>query len=252
MKKKYGLIGYPLSHSFSQQYFTDKFKQLNLKGYEYKLYPVNVLDNVRDIVIKENLNGFNVTIPHKISIINYLDSISGEAQTVGAVNTVKITYQNNQLLLAGYNTDVYGFAQSIKPYLESHHYKALILGTGGASKAVAYVLRNLGVEFLFVTRNPITENQIGYNQLNKMAIAMFPLIINTTPLGMYPFIDNYPLIPYDGIDSRHLAIDLIYNPPVTRFLSMAQQRGAKTLNGLSMLHLQAEKAWEIWTSQSDT
>jgi shikimate dehydrogenase len=187
-----------------------------------------------------------VTIPYKETVIDYLNELDPVAEKVGAVNCIKISGTS----LKGYNTDVYGFQQSIKPFLESQHSRALILGSGGASKAVAYVLRELGIEFYFVVRNqlPEMENCFSYLQLNEYIIDAFKLIINTTPVGMYPEINQAPSIPYQFITSSHLLYDLVYNPEETLFLKNGKTRGAVTLNGLSMLHLQAEKSWEIWNS----
>jgi len=247
-KNIYGLVGYPLSHSFSKGYFSEKFNQLNLTNCEYRNFELPNLNQLNTVLSIENLKGFNVTIPYKTAIITHLNDINEDAKIVGAINTVKIVSINNKQQLIGFNTDVYGFAQSIKPFLAYNHHKALILGNGGASKAVAYTLQKLGIEFLIVTRNPQAKNNISYQQLNDYAISLFPLIINTTPLGMYPSIDNCPAIPYGGITENHLCIDLIYNPTQTLFLKKAAEQGSKILNGLSMLQLQADKAWEIWCS----
>lgn len=249
MPATYALLGYPLTHSFSKGYFTQKFQKLGLADHFYNQVELKEIDNVRQVMEEQkDLAGFNVTIPHKINIIPYLDELSPEARSIGAVNTVKITRLNNSSKWMGYNTDVFGFEMSIKPFLESHHQKALILGTGGASKAVSFVMKKLGIEYLWVTRQPTRSNEIGYHQLNQFLFQQYLFVVNTTPLGMYPSIHEMPPIPYQWLTPKHLVMDLIYNPEQTLFLEKANMRGAKTLNGLSMLHLQAEKAWQIWTS----
>jgi len=239
--KHFGLIGYPLSHSFSKKYFTEKFTN-NAIDADYINIEIEQLVSV-DFVKQHQLNGFNVTIPHKQNILPFLNEIDEEAKGVGAVNTVKVLPNGN---LIGYNTDVFGFRQSLKPFLESHHERALILGTGGASKAVNYVLKNLGISVLFASRNPNNTNQIAYCDINEFVIKSHKLIVNTTPLGMSPNEDSCPEIPYQFLSTEHLLYDLVYNPAETIFLKNGKSCSAKTLNGLSMLHLQAEKAWEIW------
>ncbi len=247
--KKLGLIGFPLSHSFSQKYFNEKFQKLGLAGWKYELFN---LENIEDFIklIDENneLVGLNVTIPHKVKIINYLDEISDEAKLIGAVNTIKISiYNDGKKHLTGYNTDVYGFEESLKPLLKPQHKKALILGTGGAAKAVKFVLDKLRIEYKFVSRNPSAE-QLSYISITGKILHEHLLIINTTPLGMWPDINNYPEIPYQQLTKNHLVYDLVYNPEETQFLTRSKKHGATTKNGLEMLHLQAAKAWEIWNS----
>ncbi len=251
--KLYGLIGYPLSHSFSGEYFKHKFITEKITDCEYKLFPIESISQLPEI-IKNNpeLIGLNVTIPYKeqvIKYINVLDEIAGE---INAVNTIKIIRDSSGTYkLNGYNTDTHGFSQTLKPLLKPHHNKAFILGTGGASKAVAFVLKQEGIEFSFVSRANVSSRYIGmkhfrYDELNKDIIASHQLIINTTPLGMYPSINDYPKIPYEYITEKHLLIDLIYNPDETVFLRKGKEQGAYTANGLRMLQLQADKAWEIW------
>ena len=248
-KKLIGLIGYPLSHSFSQSYFREKFKKnKQLANFDYLNFPIKKIEDIHK-VIKENqeLIGFNVTIPYKEQILKYLDKIDDTAKKIAAVNTVKIHRINNQIILEGYNTDVYGFEKSLLPFLKPHHKKALILGTGGASKAVAYVLKKLGIDFLFVSRNSADKHQVvNYSELNRQLLQEYLLIVNTTPLGMYPNIDSAPEIPYDLINKDFLLFDLIYNPEKTKFLKLGEQKGAKIVNGYKMLVYQAEKAWEIF------
>jgi len=245
--KLYGLIGFPLSHSFSEKYFNNKFEHENIPETEYKLFPLaNIHDLPSLIEAHPELSGLNVTIPYKEQVINFLDEIDREAKLVGAVNTIKIHKKNNTIRLTGYNTDVIGFENCILPHLKPHIKRALILGTGGGAKAVIFVLRKLGISFQEVTRRPLKANQISYWMINPDLIKSHPLIINTTPLGMYPNIDGYADIPYHHIGNEHIMVDLIYNPPQTRFLKFGEERGAKTINGLKMLQEQAEGAWAIW------
>lgn len=255
----FGLIGYPLSHSFSQKYFTEKFQRENISGAEYKLFPLRSIPELPSLLEEQpQLRGLNVTIPYKEAVLPYLHELDETAGAVGAVNCIKVERPFPRSLsagvastlnykLTGYNTDVHGFRQSIKPFLEMHHERALILGTGGASKAVQYVLKQIGIDCYFVSREPAgKEKHFGYDQLNQYVMQAFPLIINTTPLGMYPNVDQFPPIPYEHITPNHLLYDLIYNPAETEFVKRGKAQGATTINGLSMLHQQAEKAWEIW------
>lgn len=254
MQHKYGLIGYPLSHSFSKKYFTEKFEKENISDCEYNLYPIDNIDQLPQLIADNPaLCGLNITIPYKESVIPYLDELDETAKAVGAVNCIKIVsgteYKVSRLI--GFNTDVYGFRQSIKPFLEIQHERALILGTGGASKAVAFVLKEIGIECFFVSRNKEQDsgNKIFlYEELTDYIISAFKLIVNTTPLGMYPNVNVAPEIPYQSLLPSHLLYDLVYNPAETEFLKRGKLQGASTVNGLSMLHLQAEEAWTIWNS----
>lgn len=242
--KQYGLIGKTLSHSFSKKYFEEKFKRENINAV-YENFELNDISQVEGLFsIHSNLCGLNVTIPYKEQIIPYLDEVDEQARKIGAVNTIYIDKEIGKM--KGYNTDVYGFKQSLKPFLENQHQRALILGTGGASKAVAYVLNELGITTAFVSRTPQLENQLSYDELNENILASFLLIVNTTPLGTFPNIDEKPTINYDAITPNHLLYDLVYNPAETAFLKEGKKRGALTINGEQMLQLQAEKAWEIW------
>ena len=242
--KQYGLIGKTLSHSFSKKYFEEKFKRENINAV-YENFELNDISHVEGLFsIHSNLCGLNVTIPYKEQIIPYLDEVDEQAQKIGAVNTIYIDKETGKM--KGYNTDVYGFKQSLKPFLENQHQRALILGTGGASKAVAYVLNELGITTAFVSRTPQLENQLNYDELNENILASFLLIVNTTPLGTFPNVDEKPTINYDAITPNHLLYDLVYNPAETAFLKEGKKRGALTINGEQMLQLQAEKAWEIW------
>ncbi len=241
----YGLIGFPLSHSFSKKYFTEKFEKENILDSEYHAFPIEKIELLPQL-IKDNpsLKGLSVTIPHKESVIPFLDELDVTAKKIGAVNCIKIT--NGKLI--GYNTDAFGFKQSIKPFLESQHERALILGTGGASKAVEYVLKEIGINCFFVTRNKTAENQFTYYEVNENMLNAFKLIVNATPLGMFPNIDSCPEIPYQFISPSHLLYDLVYNPTETEFLKKGKAKGASIVNGYSMLQQQAEEAWRIWST----
>jgi shikimate dehydrogenase len=245
--KLYGLIGYPLSHSFSAEYFRNKFREEGVDNSEYRLFELQNLSDIRQLLAaNQNLVGLNVTIPYKKLIINYLDSINRVAAEIGAVNCIKIDRQENRIKLEGFNTDSYGFEESIKPMLKPFHQKAMILGTGGSARAVAYTLKKLGMDILFVSRNPHDCNQVRYQVLNESVMNEHLLVVNTTPIGMYPNTLQFPDIPYDFITEKHLFFDLIYNPELTVFLEKALQKGAVIKNGMEMLQLQAERSWEIW------
>jgi len=248
----YGLIGYPLSHSFSQAWFRKKFRNEGLPGHDYMNFPLKDISEINDIIKKyHNLLGFNVTIPYKEQIIRYLDDIDVAAAEIGAVNTVKITRKDaKKAFLKGYNTDVYGFEQSLKPFLSKKHKHALILGTGGASKAVVYVLKKLKIDYRFVSRNPSFDISVKYKELDNNFIKKHTLIINTTPLGMFPGIKSLPDIPYQYINRNHLMFDLVYNPLKTKFLEKGEINGATIINGYKMLELQAEKSWEIFNGKN--
>ena len=244
----YGLIGYPLSHSFSAAYFTRKFETEHIDA-AYKLFPLPHIEDLPDLIqAQTQLQGFNVTIPHKISMLPFLHTLSPEALDTGAVNCVKINRNNQHIELKGYNTDIYGFELSLKPLLGNMHTHALILGSGGAAKAVAYVLKKLGINFLQVSRNPKTTNHIDYKDITEEIISTHKLIIHTTPLGMYPETENFPDIPYHLLRNEHVLYDLVYNPEETMFLKKGKAAGAICKNGMEMLTLQAEKSWGIWNN----
>ncbi len=249
-KRLFGIIGFPLSHSFSQKYFSDKFQNEKLTHCEFKVFPTENIEELTSIITSNpSVSGLSVTIPHKQSVIALLDKMDELATTIGAVNCVKRKQlENGKWKLTGYNTDAFGFEGSIKPLLKSHHKRALILGTGGASKAIAFSLKKLGIEFNFVSRTALSSNCMTYENLNKTIIETHSIIINTTPLGMFPNINGCPPIPYENISSTHLLFDLNYNPEVTLFLQKGKDKLATIKNGLEMLHLQAEKSWEIWNS----
>ncbi|MEN8121398.1 MAG: shikimate dehydrogenase [Bacteroidota bacterium] len=250
--KLYGLIGYPLSHSFSQAYFRKKFKNEGFSNCDYLNFSIKDISEISDIINEyPELEGFNVTIPYKELIIKYLDNVDAEADEISAVNTVKIIREEGEkVFLKGYNTDIYGFEQSLKPLLSKRHKHALILGTGGASKAVAFVLKKLDIDYLFVSRKEQSNLSVNYRELDKTSIIKHTLIINTTPLGMFPHIEHYPDIPFQFINKNHLLFDLIYNPLKTRFLEKGEMNDAMVTNGYRMLELQAEKAWEIFNREN--
>lgn len=240
----FGLLGRDISYSFSSGYFKEKFTDLELEDHQYQNFDLSTIEEFSILLKKqENLCGMNVTIPYKQEIIPFLDEIDSEAKEIGAVNTIKFL-ENGKT--KGFNTDVFGFLNSLKPLLEKHHTKALILGTGGASKAVAFALQKLQIDFKFVSRNPSEGNEISYTELSEEIITAHRIIINCTPLGTFPETELCPEIPYQFITSKHLLYDLIYNPSVTTFLKNGKNNGAKIKNGLEMLQLQAEKSWEIW------
>jgi shikimate dehydrogenase len=245
--KKFGLIGYPLGHSFSKKYFSEKFERESLRNCAYEIYPLEKIDMLPQLLDTEpELCGLNVTIPYKSEVMKFLDEVSEEAAAVGAVNVIKISRNNGSRQLKGFNSDIYGFRDSILQYLRgADSGNALILGTGGSSKAVAYVLRNLGITFIKVSREK-QKGCITYRDLSRTVIETHEIIINTTPAGMYPDVSTCPDIPYEYLDSRHLLYDLVYNPEMTTFLSKGQQMGCRIAGGLKMLHFQAERAWRIW------
>lgn len=243
--RTYGLIGYPLGHSFSQRYFTEKFSAGGMTDCRYLNFPIPSIGEVVPLIAAHpDLEGFNVTIPYKQQIIPYLAGLSDEAREAGAVNCVRITPQGS----IGYNTDMYGFALSLDRLLgPDRPEKVLILGTGGASRAVRYVLSRRGIPFSSVSRNP-DGGDYTYACLTPEIVSAHRLIVNATPLGTFPATDGFPDIPYEGIGSGHYLFDLVYNPPLTQFLRRGADRGAATTNGYDMLVGQAEKAWEIWNT----
>jgi len=242
-QRKFGLIGENISYSFSKKYFSEKFTTNHFHNCEYENYDIKNIKEITEIIDKtKGLVGLNVTIPYKESILPYLDKISKNAKKIGAVNCISISKNKK---LKGYNTDFYGFKKSIKPLLKNNHKKALILGTGGGSKAVAFALKKLNIEFDFVSRNP-TEYEIGYNEINAAIFNEYQIIVNTTPLGTFPNVTEFPKLDYSLFTSKHIAFDLVYNPEESTFLKKAKKSGAVTKNGHEMLINQAEKAWLIW------
>lgn len=245
-RTKFGIIGKDISYSFSRNYFQEKFKKLGLATYQYFNFDIPEIEEFPFLLYhrEDEFRGLNVTIPYKEAIIKYLDEVDPEAQKIGAVNTIKVTGDNK---LVGYNTDFYGFQKSLEPLLKSHHKKALILGTGGASKAIAYVFKNLNIDYKFVSRNE-ADTMFTYEMLDAEIMNEYTIIVNCTPVGTHPNIENAPVIPYQYLSDKHLLYDLIYNPAETKFLQNGKKHGATIKNGLEMLELQAEKAWEIWNS----
>lgn len=244
MSALFGLIGKKLEHSFSKEYFTKKINTLGLDAV-YQNYELTKISEIVDVFKIKGLVGLNVTIPYKQSIIPFLDEVDEVAQAIGAVNTVLIKDGKTK----GYNTDAYGFKQMIKPFFKSRHERSIILGTGGASKAVAYVLEELGCVPIYISRYPNAEDQFAYEEINQNMIEACPLIVNTTPKGMFPNENEEIDFPTEFLTEKNLVIDLIYNPKETIFLKKAKAKKAWTLNGLTMLHQQAEKSWLIWNGQ---
>lgn len=241
---EFGIIGKYLGHSFSKQYFTEKFEKLKL-NHQFHAFELTEIENFLQLLKQyQNLRGLSVTIPYKESIIPFLNEIDESARCIGAVNSVKVYTEQNQLKTKGFNTDFLGFKNSIKPMLNANDKKALILGTGGASKAVAYAFEKLGIEFVFVSRTE-SSNCWSYSSL-KGRMKQFQIIVNTTPVGMYPNVDELLELPYEELDHQHLLYDLIYNPIETMFIKMGKKQSSRTKNGLEMLFLQAELSWNIW------
>lgn len=239
--KGFGLIGRSLKHSFSKDYFTNKFIKGGVDA-QYENYEFDSADSIRPFFDgKEDVIGLNVTIPYKQLIIPFLDELSDSAKEIGAVNTIKIS--NGKWI--GYNTDFYGFMTSLKPFLENTHDRALVLGSGGASSAIQYSLRLMDIPYHVVSREK-GKGELTYDEVNEHVIKACKLIINTTPIGTFPNVDESPTIPYENIGSEHLVYDLVYNPEKTKFLELAEANGALVMNGLDMLKHQAEKAWQIW------
>lgn len=241
----YGLAGYPLGHSFSRSYFKDKFRDENIDADYINFEVADSADMLRIVADTPRLRGFNVTIPHKQAVMPLLSRIDTAAQAIGAVNVVRVEDDGT---LSGFNTDADGFLAAIRPMLRPHHRKALVLGTGGASLAVAYTLRNAGLDVKRVSRRSDVAD-LTYADLTDSVIADHTVIVNATPLGMYPHTDTLPDIPYDALTPQHVCFDLVYNPASTRFMQTAANRGAAVQNGLAMLHNQARLAWQIWNDR---
>jgi shikimate dehydrogenase len=244
--RKYGLIGFPLTHSFSKSYFTSKFEREGKIDFCYENCEIQQIEELQTLLNDTSFAGFNVTIPWKQEIISCLDEISFEALEIGAVNVIQRTSTSK---LKGFNTDIIGFRETLIPLLKYHHSSALILGSGGASKAVSFVLKMLKIDFKIVTRNPTEINEIGYNELTPNFVHDNCIIINTTPIGMYPNENNFPEIHYEAIGEFHLLYDLVYNPAETLFLKKGREKGAITFNGYDMLIRQAEESWKIWMNK---
>ena len=241
----YGLIGFPLGHSFSAKFFAEKFSRESIDA-EYRNFEIEDVRKLLQIVDDyDNLRGLNVTIPHKQAVIPLLDALSDDAKAIGAVNVIRIIRGENKTRLEGHNSDVIGFTESIRPLLRPHHQKALVLGTGGASKAVTFGLHKLGIETTYVSRRASTD-RMTYQDVTTDIMQEYTVIVNCSPVGMYPHIDEAPALPYEALTENHLLYDLVYNPLETQFLQRGKARGATTKNGLDMLHLQALAAWDIW------
>ena len=243
---KYGLIGYPLGHSFSISYFNQKFADEGINA-KYENFEIMSTDQLQEILdTNTTLRGLNVTIPYKEKVIEFLDSITPEAQAIGAVNVIRVIHEGKNIKLKGYNSDVIGFTQSIEPMLDKKwHKKALILGTGGASKAINYGLKSLGLETVFVSRYQ-RPGTIQYETITPEVVKEYNVIINCTPVGMYPHSEECPPLPYEAMDYHTILYDLIYNPDETLFMRKGREQGAEVKNGLEMLLLQAFASWEFW------
>ena len=245
---KYGLIGYPLGHSFSISYFNQKFADEGINA-RYMNFEIPNIENLIEVLDSNpELKGLNVTIPYKEKVMEYLDLISPEARAIGAVNVIRVTHEGNNIKLKGFNSDVIGFTQSIEPMLEKHHQKALILGTGGASKAINYGLKSLGLETVYVSRYRRPET-ICYEDITPEVVREYNVIVNCTPVGMFPKTEQCPNLPYEAMDENNILYDLIYNPDETLFMKRGAEQGANVKNGLEMLLLQAFASWEFWNGK---
>lgn len=245
---KYGLIGYPLGHSFSIGYHNQRFADEGINA-KYINFEIPSIDSLPEVLNSNpELKGLNVTIPYKEKVIEFLDYISPEARAIGAVNVIRVVHEGKNIKLRGYNSDVIGFTQSIEPMLESYHKKALVLGTGGASKAIAYGLKSLGIEPVFVSRYE-RPGTIQYQSITPEVVHEYPVIVNCTPLGMFPKVDTCPDLPYEAMDDKNILYDLIYNPDETLFMKLGAKQGASVKNGLEMLLLQAFASWEFWNGK---
>lgn len=245
---KYGIIGHPLGHSFSKNYFNEKFHDEGIDA-EYINFDIQNIGNLPEVLATNpELKGLNVTIPYKEKVLSYLDYISVEARAIGAVNVIRVEHKGNNVLLKGYNSDVIGFTRSIEPILEKFHRKALVLGTGGASKAVSYGLRSLGLETVLVSRFE-RPGTIQYEDITPDVVREYKVIVNCTPCGMYPNYEECPELPYEALDSHNLLYDLIYNPDETLFMKKGREQGALTKNGIEMLLLQAFASWDFWNGK---
>lgn len=245
MHDVFGLIGYPLGHSFSKTFWTEEFQRMGIDA-EYRNFEIESAEEVLRVVRETpTLRGLNCTIPHKRAIIPLLDALSAEAAEIGAVNVVRISRRGDDIRLTGYNSDIIGFMDSLRPLLKPWHKRALVLGTGGASRAVCVGLRRLGLDWRYVSRRPI-EGGYTYDDLTREVVEAHTVIVNCSPVGMYPHVDEAPAIPYAYLGERHLLFDLVYNPPVTLFMQRGRERGATVKNGQEMLELQARASWKMW------
>jgi len=242
--QQYGLIGYPLGHSFSKRFFTEKFENEHINAF-YESYPIENIQKITELIASVELSGLNVTIPYKEQVIPFLDELNETAAAIGAVNVIKFIRSKNSLILKGYNTDAVGFENSIRPFLKPHHTKALILGTGGASKAIKFVLEKSGIETKYVSRTPAAD-KLSYSDLDSSVMTDYHIVVNASPVGTFPNVDICPDIPYQFLNDKHLLYDVVYNPAETLFLKKGREQGAVGINGEQMLVEQALAAWEIW------
>jgi shikimate dehydrogenase len=248
--RKFGLIGYPLGHSFSKKYFTEKFFKEHICSCSYENFPLTDISQLPNLISEEvDLCGLNVTIPYKSEVTALLDFIDPEAEAIGAVNVIKIKRSGRQTELHGYNSDITGITDSLLPYIKKDLENAIVLGTGGSSKAVCYVLRKFGINVVQISRTK-KAGILTYSDVNSELLDKTGLIINTTPLGMFPDVDSKPDLNYDLLGKNHVLFDLVYNPEMTTFLKMGEEKGCTIISGIKMLHSQAEKAWEIWNNNS--
>ena len=248
---KYGLIGFPLEHSFSKDYFNNKFAAEGIDA-EYVNFPIASISELKNVIQNNpDLKGLNVTIPYKEQVIPYLDKLNEDARLIGAVNVIRIKRKKKKTKLKGYNSDIIGFKQSIEPLLKSYHERALVLGTGGAAKAVYYGLQQLGLKATYVSRQKKSDEILTYSELTQEVMQTHNLIVNCTPVGMWPKSDDCPAIPYQWLTSKHFLYDLLYNPDETLFMEKGKEQGAFVKNGLEMLLLQAFAGWMIWTKEKN-
>jgi shikimate dehydrogenase len=248
--RKFGLIGYPLGHSFSKKYFTEKFITEHISDCSYENYPLKNLDEFRELIVSDQqLTGLNITIPYKSEIFRFLDVIESEAAVIGAVNVIKIRRHEGQIKLYGYNSDVTGIRDTLLPFIKENVRNALVFGTGGSSRAVCHVLKKFGLNIDRVSRKR-KPGILVYSDIDSGFIGRTQLIINTTPLGMFPNIESRPEINYKMLNKTHILFDLVYNPEITTFLRLGAEQGCSTISGITMLYSQAEKAWEIWNNDS--
>jgi shikimate dehydrogenase len=247
--RKFGLIGYPLGHSFSKKYFTEKFSSEQIPDCSYDNYPLTNIGQLSDLIKDTSIEGLNVTIPYKSAVVKFLSKTDPEAESIGAVNVIKIRRRNNETELYGFNSDITGIRDTLMPVIGPGIKNALVLGTGGSSKAVCFVLKSLSVPYTLISREK-KPFCLTYSELTPDLIRNSRLIINTTPLGMYPDIKRKPDLRYELLGRKHILFDLVYNPEITAFLKMGQERGCTVLTGLGMLYSQAERSWEIWNSDS--
>lgn len=244
--RRYGLIGYPLSHSFSQPFFTEKFRKEGITDCVYQNFPIPEIAVLKEILAGHNdLAGLNVTIPYKEQVIPFLHHMEPVVQAIGACNCIRI--ENGEL--TGFNTDVLGFGRSLSEFLQPTHRKALVLGTGGAAKAICYVLEQQQIDYLIISRTPTGTHQRSYEQVTPAIVDEYTLIVNTTPVGMYPKEDAWPALPYEALSAKHYLYDLVYNPAKTEFLAKGEAQGAAIKNGMDMLVIQAEESWRIWNKE---